>query len=112
DRQIYWLEPVSAYYLDYSVQFMTTAGTHVLKFVGTNSQGGDNTAFIDNVRITASADYQLNPRPAETNIYDASNNHGRVTYGYYTYQRPSGAACSLLTDTYEYGSSGESVGEK
>lgn len=32
--------------------FTTTAGSHVLKFVGKNTNGGDNTAFIDNVYIT------------------------------------------------------------
>jgi RHS repeat-associated protein len=32
--------------------FTTTAGTHTLRFVGRDSAGGDNTAFIDAVQIT------------------------------------------------------------
>jgi RHS repeat-associated protein len=32
--------------------FTTTAGTHALRFVGRDSAGGDNTAFIDAVQIT------------------------------------------------------------
>ncbi len=31
--------------------FTTSAGTHTLKFVGKNTNGGDNTAFIDEVRV-------------------------------------------------------------
>src|SRR5690242_18476284 len=32
--------------------FTTTAGTHALRFVGRDSAGGNNTAFIDAVQIT------------------------------------------------------------
>ena len=48
--------PSSMGYIDYSTSaFTTTAGTHTLKFVGLNTAGGDNTAFIDNVRVTKAA---------------------------------------------------------
>jgi serine/threonine protein kinase len=40
-------------YVDYSATFTATASTHTLSFVGTDLAGGDNTVFIDNVRITA-----------------------------------------------------------
>lgn len=44
--------PASTLYADLTTAtFSTTAGTHTLKFVGLNTAGGDNTAFIDNVRI-------------------------------------------------------------
>src|SRR5262249_1254710 len=33
--------------------FNTTAGSHTLQFVGRDSSGGDNTAFIDAVRVSA-----------------------------------------------------------
>lgn len=36
-----------------TVAFSATAGSHTLKFVGRNTLGGDNTAFIDAVRVTA-----------------------------------------------------------
>lgn len=38
-------------YTDYTATFVATATTHVLAFVGTDLAGGDNTVFIDNVRI-------------------------------------------------------------
>lgn len=40
--------------------FTTTAGAHTLKFVGRDSAGGDNTAFIDNVQVIASAGSTIN----------------------------------------------------
>jgi RHS repeat-associated protein len=47
--------PTSNNYLDYATTtFRTTAGPHTIKFAGLDSSGGDNTAFIDNVRITGS----------------------------------------------------------
>ena len=49
-------------YTDYSASFTATAGPHVLKFSGTDLVGGDNTVFIDNVRISPS----LLPVPAVT----------------------------------------------
>jgi hypothetical protein len=40
-------------YQDYTVgPFPVTAGTHTLAFVGTDLNGGDNTIFIDNLRLT------------------------------------------------------------
>jgi hypothetical protein len=33
--------------------FTVTAGTHTLSFVGLDPNGGDNTAFIDNVQLSA-----------------------------------------------------------
>jgi hypothetical protein len=42
-------------YTDYSVTFTATTSTHTLAFVGTDLAGGDNTVFIDNVRITTVA---------------------------------------------------------
>lgn len=45
--------PISMGYNEYSTPvFTTTTGAHTLKFAGLNSVGGDNTAFIDNVRVT------------------------------------------------------------
>jgi len=47
--------PAGAGYAYYSTPtFTATAGTHTLSFVGLNSLGGDHSAFIDNVRVTAS----------------------------------------------------------
>jgi RHS repeat-associated protein len=45
--------PTGTSYSLYSTHaFTTTAGTHTLKFVGRDSSGGDNTAFIDAVRLS------------------------------------------------------------
>jgi hypothetical protein len=38
-------------YVDYTTHFTATAATHTLSFVGTDLLGGDNTVFLDNVRI-------------------------------------------------------------
>ena len=38
-----------------TASFTTTAGAHTIKFVGKNTNGGDNTVFIDDVRVTGDA---------------------------------------------------------
>jgi hypothetical protein len=38
-------------YVDYTTNFTATAATHTLTFAGTDLVGGDNTVFLDNVRI-------------------------------------------------------------
>ncbi len=38
-------------YVDYTATFTATAASHTLGFVGTNLNGGDNTVFLDNVRV-------------------------------------------------------------
>jgi RHS repeat-associated protein len=43
--------PGSVYAEMSTAVFTTTSGTHTLKFVGRNTAGGDNTAFIDDVRL-------------------------------------------------------------
>lgn len=48
-------------YADYTATFTATAGTHTLSFVGSNLLGGDNTVFLDNVRIAPAP--SLNPAP-------------------------------------------------
>lgn len=46
-------KPAGATYADMSTApFATTAGPHILKFVGRNTSGGDNTALLDSVSIT------------------------------------------------------------
>lgn len=39
-------------YVDYEATFTATAATHTISFVGTDLVGGDNTVFLDNVRIS------------------------------------------------------------
>jgi fibronectin type 3 domain-containing protein len=39
-------------YVEFTNNFFATAATHTLAFVGTDAHGGDNTVFLDNVRIT------------------------------------------------------------
>lgn len=39
-------------YTGYSTSFTATTATEILRFVGTDLAGGDNTIFIDNVRVT------------------------------------------------------------
>jgi hypothetical protein len=47
-------QPTTTTYTDITTNaFNLTAGTHVIQFKGVNSFGGDNTALIDNVRVSA-----------------------------------------------------------
>ena len=46
--------------MDYTTNFTATAATHTLSVVGTDLLGGDNTVFLDNVRIA--------PAPALTPV--------------------------------------------
>ncbi len=46
-------------YVDYTARFTATAAAHTLAFVGTDLAGGDNTVFIDNVRISPALQLQL-----------------------------------------------------
>ena len=53
--QVGTVTPASTSYGSYQTpNFTVTAGTHTIEFVGLNPLGGDNTAFIDEVAITAS----------------------------------------------------------
>ena len=45
--------PSATMFVDYTTTFTATAVTHTLAFAGTNLNTGDNTAFIDNVRMAA-----------------------------------------------------------
>ncbi len=48
-------------YENYGASFTATATTHQIAFVGTNTRGGDNTVFLDQVRLVAGSP----PAPAE-----------------------------------------------
>jgi len=48
-------------YLPYSTNFIATATTHTLAFVGTDLFTGDNTVFLDNVAIVLSSDLPATP---------------------------------------------------
>jgi hypothetical protein len=40
-------------YVSYSAGFTASATSNTVALVGTNTKGGDNTIFIDNVQITS-----------------------------------------------------------
>jgi alpha-L-rhamnosidase len=46
-------------YTDYQAAFTASANVHTLSFVGTDLAGGDNTVFLDNVRISPALQPQL-----------------------------------------------------
>lgn len=68
-------------YQDYSVLFTATNQIHTLAFVGTDVGTGDNTVFIDNVRIapTASPDFSLTTPTGELILGDGSNISSAIT---------------------------------
>jgi hypothetical protein len=55
------IKPTGKSYSDYLTSgFAVTAGPHLVKFVGLNPNGGDNTAFIDSVRFNSFTPVQYN----------------------------------------------------
>ena len=62
--------PGSTSYTTYTAGFVATATSHSLAFVGTDLAGGDNTVFIDNVRITPS----IQARAASVTLTSPVNN--------------------------------------
>ncbi len=44
-------------YTGYAASFTATAATHTLAFVGTNANGGDNTAFLDDIRLVPASPF-------------------------------------------------------
>ena len=59
-----------ASYATYTATFTATATSHVLSFVGTDIATGDNTVFIDNVRITPS----IQARASSATLTSPANN--------------------------------------
>jgi hypothetical protein len=57
-------------YAVYTAGFTATAATQIVAFAGTDLAGGDNTVFIDNVRITAPP----TPSPVNLNIQQSEGN--------------------------------------
>jgi hypothetical protein len=56
DGQLQAYTPQGTNYTGFTTPtFTVTAGRHTIKFVGLNPNGGDNTAFIDQVSITPTA---------------------------------------------------------
>jgi alpha-L-rhamnosidase len=61
-----------ASYADTTATFTATATTHTLRFVGTDLATGDNTVFIDNVRISPS----IQARASSVTLASPANNTG------------------------------------
>ena len=69
--------PGGTSYATYTATFPASAFTHTLSFVGTDMAGGDNTVFIDNVRINPPIS-QVPPSvaltsPADNAVFSAAN---------------------------------------
>lgn len=99
-------------YTDLTATFTASASSQTLAFVGTNANGGDNTLFIDNVRLT-----RLPPNdPSESSVTPRSESQLRISWTdnsadetSYTIERsPAGAndwitlAGSLPANTQSY----------
>jgi YD repeat-containing protein len=65
---------------------------------GVRQKWTSNTWTQDNTGVN----YQTNPRVTETNVYDSGGNRRRTTVSYASFPLPSGASCSLPSDTREY----------
>jgi hypothetical protein len=51
----YLPEETATTYTDYTAMFKAAARSQILSFVGTNKRGGDNTVFLDNIRLAAAS---------------------------------------------------------
>jgi len=64
-------------YIDYTASFTATATSQTLAFVGTDTRGGDNTIFIDNVRntrvVSSTPVFGNGPPPSAATINTAYN---------------------------------------
>jgi hypothetical protein len=58
-------------FAEYTAKFTATAPSQTLAFVGTNTRGGDNTIFLDNIRIRQTA-YTTPPATPETKAGERS----------------------------------------
>src|SRR5262249_52963343 len=69
--------PADTHYNLYTTDsFSMTAGSHVISFVGLNPQGGDNTAFLDDVQITKTASNRISGL-----VFSDLNGNGRQDPG-------------------------------
>lgn len=75
--------PGSTNYTAYNATFTASSTLHTLSFVGTNTAGGDNTVFLDNVRIVVAG-------PAIANFSFEAPNIGTGS-GSYQYNPPGGS---------------------
>lgn len=94
--------PGATSYTDYSAIFTATASTHTLAFVGTDLVGGDNTVFIDNVRITV-----VSPPPANSSFENPSIGNGQYRYnpagGSWTFGGSPGSGSGLVGNGSGFG---------
>jgi RHS repeat-associated protein len=106
--------PSGTSYADYSTTFTTTAGAHVLKFAGLNSNGGDNTAFLDNVRLTGAGastgetnyvlqDIQGSTRAVMNNNAVSGTSTIIARHDYLPFGEEIGSGTGLRTPTQGYG---------
>src|SRR5262249_55641374 len=69
--------PTGADYQRYTADsFLLTAGSHLIRLVGLNPQGGDNTAFIDDFQVTKAA-----PNRVSGVVFSDRNSNGRQDPG-------------------------------
>jgi len=68
-------------YVNYTANFTATLPTHALRFIGTDTFGGDNTILIDNVRIGFVSPPAAPPAPAN---FQAVAGDGQVTLSWNT----------------------------
>ena len=100
--------PANSTYATFSTNaFTTTAGTHTLKFAGRDSAGGDNTAFIDDVRVTGTAPVSdsgtvsltINGGAPYIYTYGANDTTGTIVNGLVSQIAADGAALVTATAT-------------
>jgi hypothetical protein len=85
------ITPTGTGYAPYTVgPFTTTAGAHTLSFAGLNPQGGDNTAFLDNVQINVTPAPPATPTGLDFGFETPVVGGGKFQYG------PSGSPWAFV----------------
>ena len=85
--------PSGTSYAAYQTGILFTAGPgpHTIAFIGLNSNGGDNSAFIDDVRVLLVAPFNGTANTAVWTAYDGANPYADFD------------AAGALTNRYTYG---------
>jgi fibronectin type 3 domain-containing protein len=94
-------------YLSYSAQFTATASSETLAFLGTDTNGGDNTIFLDNVTVNGGNDESTvsNEATVIPGAVQSLANTGFETPSVGTYQyNPSGGSWTFTAQSGNSGS--------
>ncbi|MBN2161837.1 MAG: DUF642 domain-containing protein [Pontiellaceae bacterium] len=114
--------PGGSSYTDYSSTFVADSTFHTLSFIGTDLFGGDNTVFIDNVRIAVVvsvdnfgfesptvANYQYNPSGASWTFSGSAGNGSGILANGSGFSNPNAPEGGQVAFVQSYGTISQTV---